>query len=215
MNVLIIGCGRVGSGLAATLARRGDTVTVVDPDPKALGRVGDHLQVTRVHGDAGDEAVLERAGIRRVDGLAAVTGSDELNAVIGRLAVARFGVPRVVARIYDPAKAEIYRRLGVQTIAPITWGTRRLAELLSLSELSPVASLGAGEVELIDVSVPALLAGHPVGELAIAGDTQVVALTRDGHTRLAPDPGSLLRAGDIVHVAVTSTARLESLLSQV
>jgi trk system potassium uptake protein len=212
MRILVIGCGRVGSRLAAALARRGDAVTVIDPDDAALARLGPHVRAARVHGDAGDEEVLLDAGIREVDGFAAVTGSDELNAVLGRLAATTFDVPRVVARIYDPAKAEIYRRLGVQTIAPTIWGARRLAELLTLSELTPVANLGTGEVEVVDVRLPALLAGRAVTELTIPGDTQVVAITRDGHTTLSPERSALLQAGDIVHVAVASMARLQAVL---
>jgi trk system potassium uptake protein len=213
MNIVVVGCGRVGSRLAATLTHRGDAVTVVDPDPAALARLGDHLAVHRIRGDAGDAAVLEQAGIRTADGLAAVTGSDERNAVIARLAATLFRVPRVVARIYDPAKAELYRRLGVQTVSPITWGADRLAELLTFSDLVPVASLGTGQVEIVEVRVPGLLDGRPVGELTLLGETMVVAITRDGVTALAPGLSALLRAGDVAHLAASSTARLEGLLA--
>jgi trk system potassium uptake protein len=212
MNIVIIGCGRVGSRLATVLLHRGDRIAVVDPDHAALQRLGDHLPVIRIHGDAGDAAVLEQAGVRSADGLAAVTGSDERNAVIARLAATVFHVPRVVARIYDPAKAELYRRLGVQTIAPIAWGVDRLAELLAYSELVPVASLGTGQVEMVDVRVPALLDGRPSDELNLPGETTVVALTRDGSTMLAPGPTTLLRSGDVAHLAAASTTRLEGLL---
>jgi trk system potassium uptake protein len=123
-----------------------------------------------------------------------------------------FRVPRVVARIYDPAKAEIYRRLGVQTIAPISWGADRLAELLTYSELVSVASLGTGQVEMIDVRVPALLDGRPCDELNLPGETVVVALTRDGTTTLSPGPTTVLRHGDVAHLAAASTTRLEGLV---
>jgi trk system potassium uptake protein len=214
VNVVIIGCGRVGSRLAATLADRGDAVTVVDQLSAALDRLGTRPGVTGVAGDGCDRAVLARAGVDRADGLAAVTGSDEVNAVVARLAATRLGVPRVVARIYDPAKAEIYRRLGVQTIAPITWGADRLAELLTHSELTPVASLGTGQVEIVEVTVPALLAGRPAGELTIPGETQVVAITRHGTTVLAGSTATPLEAGDIAHLAVTATTRLDALLGR-
>jgi trk system potassium uptake protein len=214
MNFLVIGCGRVGSRLAATLARRGDAVTVVDTAAVALDRFGAQHPGTRITGDGCDRDVLARAGIDRADGLAAVTGSDEVNAVVARLAATLFGVPRVVARLYDPAKAEIYRRLGVQTIAPITWGAERLAELLTHAELAPIASLGSGQVELVDAMVPALLHGRPAAELTIAGETQVVALTRHGVTSLVASQATLLEAGDVAHLAVTATTGLEALLGR-
>jgi trk system potassium uptake protein TrkA len=211
MNV-VVGCGRVGSRLATALALRGDSVTIIDPNPAALDRLGPQFRGQRVNGDGCDRGVLDRAGIERADGLAAVTGSDEINAVVGRLAATKFHVPRVVARIYDPAKADIYRRLGVQTIAPIVWGADRLVELLTFAELAPVASLGAGQVEIVDATVPALLDGRPAAELTVPGETTIVAITRHGTTILAAGPSTPLEAGDIVHVAVTATARLETLL---
>jgi trk system potassium uptake protein len=214
MHVIVIGCGRVGSGLARTLAHRGDAVTVVDVDPGAFTRLGRAFHGRRVTGDGGDRTVLERAGAAGADGLAAVTGSDEVNAVLARLATAALHVPRVVARMYDPAKAEIYRRLGVQTVAPVTWGVERLAELLTCSELTPVASLGAGQVEIVDATVPALLAGRPAAELAVPGESGVVAITRRGVTSLVADPATPLQAGDLLHVAVTPTARLDRLLGR-
>lgn len=212
MSTLIIGCGRVGGRLATIVSLRGHAVTVIDRDPTAFGRLAAGSAVDRVAGDAGDRSVLLRAGIERADRLAAVTGHDEVNAVLSRVAATEFGVPRVVARMYDPAKAEIYRRLGVQTIAPVTWGAERIAELLTMSELAPAASLGAGQVEIVDASVPALLAGRPAAELTAPGETQVVAITRSGVTRLCASPSTPLQEGDVVHVAVTSTARLEALL---
>lgn len=211
MNILVVGYGRVGARLTATLACRGESVTVVDLLQGALDRL-EQQQVTAVAGDGCDRSVLERAGIERADGLAGVTGSDEVNAVVARLAVTMFRVPRVVARLYDPAKAEIYRRLGIHTIAPVTWGADRLAELLTHSELSPVASLGTGQVEVVDATVPMLLDGRPAGELNIPGEAQVVAITRGGTTFLTGGAATGLEAGDVAHIAVTSTAHLGHIL---
>lgn len=217
MRVLVIGCGRVGAGLARTLALRGhDDVVVIDRDPEAFETLGPAFPGRTVVGDGLDRRVLVRAGIERTDGLAAVAGSDEVNAVLGRLATRVFGVPRVVARMYDPRQAEIYRRLGVRTISPVRWGIARMTELLSLSELEPVASLGAGEVEIVDAMVPALLDGRPLSELVVAGETQVAAITRRGRTFVPASSATVLEAGDTVHVAVlqASAGRLEALLGR-
>jgi len=213
MKIIIIGCGRVGSGLALSLSHRGHTVTVIDKDPSALEGLGSAFQGRTVHGGAFDRDVLLKAGIEHTDGVAAVTGSDEVNFVSARLAKQIFRVPRVVARLYDPRKAEIYRRLGLQTINPITWGIHRLAELLSFSHLDTILSLGSGEVDLIETEVPSLLTGRTVNELTLAGEIQVAALTRGGKTFL-PTLGTVFQEGDVVHLVVlaSSADRLKKLL---
>lgn len=213
MKIIIIGCGRVGSGLALSLSHRSHTVTVIDKDPSALEGLGSAFQGRTVHGGAFDRDVLLKAEIERADGVAAVTGSDEVNFVSARLAKQIFRVPRVVTRLYDPRKAEIYRRLGLQTINPITWGIHRLAELLSFSHLDTILSLGSGEVDLIETEVPSLLTGRTVNELTLAGEIQVTALTRGGKTFL-PTLGTVFQVGDVVHLVVlaSSADRLKKLL---
>lgn len=213
MSILVLGCGRVGSGLARELTGRGRDVTVVDVDADALERLGTGFRGEVVHGSALDRHVLVRAGIRDADGVAGVTGSDSINATVTRAARLQDHVPVVVARLYDPRKAEIYDRLGVRTIAPVTWGIRRIADLLTASEVQPIAGLGTGEVEVIDVTVPTLLAGRTGAELEIPGEIQVIAVTRHGRTFLA-STAVALEAGDLVHLAVAAhaTGRLSALL---
>src|SRR3990170_4359428 len=131
MRIIVVGCGRNGAGLAQHLSLRGHIVTVVDKDPVAFERLGAAFKGRTVVGVGFDRDVLHHAGIEKADGLAAVTSSDEVNVVAARLAREVFRVPRVVARVYDPRKAEIYQRLVVQTISPVALGTHRLAELLT------------------------------------------------------------------------------------
>ncbi|HHX65798.1 MAG TPA: potassium transporter TrkA [Chloroflexi bacterium] len=213
MNILVIGCGRMGAELAQTLDRHGHGVTVVDSDPDAFGRLGPGFNGRTVVGIGFDRDVLLDAGIERADGLAAVTTSDEANLVAARLAQQIFRVPRIVARVYDPSKAEIYRRLGLQTISPVTWGVNRIAELLSFSPLSTVISLGGGAVDLVEVGVSPLLVGRTVNDVTVLGEVHVVAISRGGHTFL-PTLGTGFREGDILHLAVmaTSVERLRSIL---
>jgi trk system potassium uptake protein TrkA len=212
MKILIVGCGRLGVGLAKTLELRRHAVTVVDKDPAAFGGLGAFKGQT-VEGSGIDREALLRAGIERADGLAAVTASDEVNVVVGRLAVQVFRVPRVVARLYDPRKAEIYRRLGLQTITPVAWGINRLAELLCYSRLDTLHSLGSGEVDLVEAEVPSLLVGRTTSEVVVPGEIQVVAISRGGRTFL-PLPGAVFHKGDLVHLAVigTSADRLKAIL---
>lgn len=213
MRILIIGCGRVGAGLAKTLVGGGHSVAVVDKDPLAFEQLGDKFKGQTISGIGFDREVLLKAGIERADGLAAVTSSDEANVVAARIARDIFHVPRVVARLYDIRQAEIYKRLGLQTIAPTGWGINRIADLLLYSPLEIVSSLGSGNVELVEAEVPQLLTGKTVRDLTVAGEIHVVAITRANKTFL-PTLGTIFREEDLLHLAVltTSTNRLKELL---
>jgi trk system potassium uptake protein TrkA len=213
VRILVIGCGRTGGGLARALDTAGHTVTVVDHDEAALDRLGPAFRGRGFVGVGFDREVLVRAGIERADGVAAVTGQDEVNAVVARLAGRRFRVPRVVARLHDPRKAQIYRRLSVQVIAPVDWGIQRAAELLTFSDVGELISLGTGQVDLVEVQVPHLLAGRRIDELTAPGEVLPVAVSRAGKTFI-PTAGTTMLDGDIVHLAVVaaSRARLASLL---
>jgi trk system potassium uptake protein len=213
MKIVVTGCGRTGSGLARVLDAAGHSVAVVDVDPAAFTRLSPAFGGTTVLGIGFDRDVLERAGIREADALAAVTGDDEVNAVVARLASRIFKVPRCVARLYDPRRAEIYRRLGVQVVAPVDWSIHRTADLLTFAQAGVVVSLGSGQVDLVDAEAPHLLEGRSVAEVTVAGEVMLVAISRAGRTFI-PTPASLLQGGDILHLAVVaaSRGRLESLV---
>ena len=159
-------------------------MTTVDIDPEAFERLGPGFAGRTVLGVGFDRDVLIQAGIERADGLAAMTSSDEANVVAARIAREVFKVPRVVARLYDPRKADIYKRLGLQTIQPVTWEIVRIAELLCHSQLDTIATLGYGDAEVMEADVPPLLEGRTVNELTVPGEIQVVALSRNGRTFL-------------------------------
>ncbi|MBI1880792.1 MAG: TrkA family potassium uptake protein [Chloroflexi bacterium] len=214
MKIIIIGCGRLGSGLAQTLNLRGHTIIAVDNDPAAFERLGPGFKGQTIMGVGFDRDVLLKAGIARADGLAAVTTSDEVNLVAARMASQFFRVPRVVARVYDPQKAEIYWRLGLQTITPITWGINRIAELLTFFPLHPTLSLGQGGVDLVEAEIPPLLIGRPVQEVTIPGEIHVVAISRGSQTFL-PTLGTVFQAGDLIHFAIlaASADRLKAILA--
>jgi trk system potassium uptake protein TrkA len=213
MRMIIIGCGRMGAGLAQALAQRGHTVTVVDNDPAAFEVLGPAFNGKTVAGVGFDRDVLLQAGIERADGLAAVTASDEANVVAARLARLVFRVPRVVARLYDPRKAEIYRRLGILTISTTTWGIQRIAQLLCYSDLDVVMSLSSA-VDLVQVNVPPLLVGRSTQALTVPGEVHLVAIDRAGKT-LLPTPETAFQEGDLLYMAVLaeSADRLKALLA--
>jgi trk system potassium uptake protein TrkA len=213
MKAIVIGCGRIGAGLAQTMSLQGHAVTVVDPDPSAFERLARGFKGEVVQGVGFDREVLLRAGIERADGLAAVTSSDEANVVAARIAREVFHVPRVIAQLYDPRKAEIYRRLGLQTVTPTTWGINRIADLLSYSGLDVIASLGSGEVDVVEAEVPPHVVGRMVSDVTIAGEVMVAAITRKGRSFL-PTLGAVFEEADRVHfvLSATSADRLRELL---
>jgi len=213
MRVIVVGCGMLGSALAQTLSLRGHAVTVVDNDPLAFERLGPSFRGQTVLGVGFDRDVLLKAGIERVDCLAAVTTSDDANVVAARMASQVFHVPKVIARLYDPRKAEIYKRLGLATVSPITWGINHIADLICYSPLETVVSLGS-EVDIIQAEAPPLLVGRTVRDLTVLGEIHVVSITRGGATFL-PTQSTAFQDGDLLHLAVLSTAaeRLKELLA--
>ncbi len=206
MKFIVIGCGRIGATLARTLALRGHTVTVMDRDPEAFERLGTAFKGRTVVGVAFDRDALLEAGIERTDGVALTTASDEANITAGRLAMQIFRVPRVVARVYDPRKAEIYRRLGLRTVSLVTWGVNRIADLLCYSDLDVVYSAGGGQVDVVVVEASPLLVGRTVRDLTVSGELVVIAITRGGDTFL-PTLGAVFQEGDELHLAVLATAK--------
>jgi trk system potassium uptake protein TrkA len=202
----------MGAGLAQMLSLREHAVTVIDKDDAAFERLGVAFNGLTMVGIGFDRAVLEKAGIARIDGFAAVTNSDEANIVIARLSREVFRVPRVVARVVEPRKAEIYRRLGLRTISTTIWGVNRIANLLTYTDLDAVFDLGS-EVELVEAETAPALAGRTVYDLTIPGELHVVSISRGGKTFL-PTSGAAFQAGDRVHFAVLagSADRLKSLI---
>jgi len=212
MKIIVVGCGQMGSALAQTLSLRGHTLTVIDKEVAAFERLGPAFKGQTVVGIAFDRAVLLEAGIERADGLASVTHSDEANIVVARLARELFRVPRVVARVVEPHKAEIYRRLGLQTISTTIWGVNRIANQLSYAEGNVLLDLWS-EVELVEVEILPNLAGRTVANLTIPGELHVVAVSRGGKTFL-PSGGTAFQSGDLAYCALlaASADRLKRLL---
>ncbi|MDH5293609.1 MAG: TrkA family potassium uptake protein [Acidimicrobiia bacterium] len=215
MRFVVVGCGRVGAGLVRQMAVSGHSVAVIDRNASAFDRLPAGFDGARIEAMALDESAWESAGVERCDGLAAVTGTDDVNAVVGRLAAKRFGVPRVVARMYDPVKADVYRRFGVHTVSPAAWAVSRLAALLLLVDVGTIASLGSGNLDLVEVVVPGAVAGARLGDLEMPGEIRAAAVTRTGRSFI-PDSGAHVHAGDIVTfvVSVAGAERLEAMMGR-
>jgi trk system potassium uptake protein len=213
MNVIIMGCGRVGEQLSLRMADEGHQVVVVDKEEAALARLPAHFRGRKVKGIGFDRDVLLEAGIQEAEAFAATSSSDNANIIAARIARTIFHVPRVVARLYDPRRAEIYRRLGLVTISSTAWGAERIRELLLFTDLDPLMTVGSGQVSLLALEVPPALVGRLVRQLTVPGEITVITLTREGVVQL-PTSGAEFQAGDMIHLAVLATAleRLESLL---
>ena len=204
MHVVIAGCGRVGSQLARTLSEDGHSVVVIDKNAAAFKRLGDNFTGTTLSGIVFDKQVLEDAGIKRAQAFVAVTSGDNSNVVSARTAKDRFGVERVVARIYDPDRASIYERLGLTTIASARWTAEAvLRELLPTGDRveGSVGPGGSGDVVMITVTVPRDVHAVPVSRIDLPGSAVLAAISRGGTTQL-PVSGAVLEGGDHVHLAV-------------
>jgi trk system potassium uptake protein TrkA len=129
MNIIVVGCGRLGIELALSL-QQNHVVTVIDKNAKAFDQLGLNFLGRTVQGEGLDQGVLKRAGIETADGLAAVTSSDNVNAIVARVAQDVFQVRHVVARLYNPRRAQVYAKLNLQTIAPSVWGAQQIERLL-------------------------------------------------------------------------------------
>lgn len=205
MNVIIMGCGRVGEQLTFLLSNEGHAVTVIDFDASALERLGPGFPGRKVLGVGFDHDVLVKAGIEQADAFAATSSSDNANIVAARIARNVFKVPRVVARLYDPRRAEIYQRLGLLTISSTTWGAERIRELLTHSDLDPILSFGSGDVCLLELEAPDQLAGKMVKHLTIPGEIDVIAITRQGRAFI-PLGGTELHSRDTLHIVLLTSS---------
>jgi trk system potassium uptake protein TrkA len=213
MKVIIMGCGRVGESTSRLLADEGHDIAVIDYDQTALDRLGPHFKGRTVLGVGFDRDVLIEAGIEQADAFAATSSSDSANIIAARIAHNVFHVPRVVARLFDPRRAEIYQRLGLVTISSTAWGAERIRELLTHADLDPVMTFGSGEVVMLTLEAPPQLVGRSVKHISVPGEIGVVAITREGQA-IMPVFGTEIRMGDTLHLSVlaSSMERIEILL---
>ena len=205
MKVIIVGCGRVGAYTAASLARLGHEVVVIDKDPDAFHLLPRGFSGRTIEGYAFERPILEDAGISEADALVAATSGDNTNAVVARVAKEVYRVPDVVSRIYDPQRAEIYRRYGIQTFAPTAWSAGRIIEFIVSGDIERENSFGNGEVQMIAAFVPEHFVGKPVNDLSVPGEIRPGLIVRMGRGML-PVSGTTFEKDDQVHALVHETA---------
>ena len=205
MRVIIGGCGRVGAHLATKIAFERHEVVVIDKDPLAFKRLGKSFDGTTIRGMVFDREVLEKAGMNRCDSYVAVTSGDNSNVVSATIAREIYRIPKVVARIFDPRRAEIYRRLGIQTVSSVTWAANEISNLVLFPHMVRDLALGDGEVQLVKASIPPRIAGRTIADLMIPGEVTPFAVVRAGRSFI-PASHEQLNEGDIIEVAVLASA---------
>ncbi|GAB4498066.1 MAG: potassium uptake protein TrkA [Anaerolineales bacterium] len=204
MNFIVIGCGRFGAELAYRLFTNGHQVAVVDSNPKAFNRLHPDFRGRTVEGDSLSADTLSRASADKANGVAVVTNSDTMNAVIGHTVRVHYpNVQQVIVRNYDPAMREMLEAFGLQLVSSTAWGAERVQELMIDPSFRAVFSAGNGEVEMYEMYISDKWDGMTVSDL-LAGCTEIVcsALTRAGRAEL-PASNMKLKKGDVLTVSAT------------
>ncbi|MGW9403603.1 potassium channel family protein [Arthrobacter sp. NPDC055585] len=214
-HYVIMGCGRVGAMLAHTLDNAGHSVAVIDQDPRAFRRLRPAFSGTRVNGVGFDRATLEQAGIEEAYAFAAVSSGDNSNILSTRVARETFHVPHVVARIYDPGRAEIYQRLGIPTVAAVRWSADQvLRRILPEQSINGDFRESSGRLILGELSLEPSWLGRPLHEVEAAAGVRIAYITRFGEGVL-PRADTSYQEGDVLHAMmhVERTAEISRVLS--
>jgi trk system potassium uptake protein TrkA len=205
VHIIIVGCGRVGSGLGVELTQQGHSVAIIDRNPKAFRRLPADWAGTTVVGSGFDRDDLETALAHEASALAAVTSGDNSNILTARIARETYNIPNVVARIYDPRRAQIYLRLGISTVATVSWTIDQVRHRLLPNDLESEWSDPTGGISLIERHLPERWAGKRLADLSVPGEITLVSVTRAGVARL--DFADLVgQDGDVLHLMATGGA---------
>jgi len=204
MSFIVVGCGRFGAELAYRLFKNGHQVVVVDANPKAFNRLHPDFRGRTVEGDSLSVDTLSRAAMDKADGVAVVTNSDTMNAVIGHTIRVHYpNVRQVIVRNYDPAMRDMLEAFGLQIVSSTAWGAERVQELMIDPSFRAVFSAGNGEVEMYEMVISEKWDGVTVSSLLDGcGEIVCAALTRAGRAVL-PSPNTQLARGDVLTVSAT------------
>jgi trk system potassium uptake protein TrkA len=205
VRVVIVGCGRVGILLTLELVRAGHEVAVIDKNPAAFDRLPPGFVAQTFVGLGFDRDILEEAGIKEADAFLAVSNGDNSNIVSARVAREHYHVPKVIARIYDPMRADIYERLNIPTVSTTRWGVKQMMLMLTHPRDEIRETLAAGDLFRMRVEVPPHLVGKAVSSLDVEGKVLVAGVDRGGRGFI-PVASSTFQAGDIAAVIVQKDA---------
>ncbi len=209
MHVVVLGCGRVGSELAARLDRDGHSVAIIDKNARAFSRLPLDYGGKKVEGIGFDREVLEEAGIKEAaqgGAFIAVSNGDNSNIVSARIAREHYRIGQVIARIYDPRRAEIYERLNIPTVASVRWSSQQIQFLLFHHKEELKETFAGGSLMHLQLQVPEHLIGSPVSSVESQGRVEVIGVDRGG-TGFLPVTGSTFQDGDVAHFVVSQEGR--------
>jgi trk/ktr system potassium uptake protein len=201
VHVVIMGCGRVGSTLARSLEDRKHTVSIIDSNPDAFRRLGPSFAGTKVTGIGFDQDVLERAGIDGADAFAAVSSGDNSNIIAARVARESFGIQQVVARIYDPGRAEVYQRLGITTVATVKWTADQVLRRILPAGAEPDFRDPSGTIRLDQVPVNESWIGQRTVKFQEQSGSRIAWIDRLGEGML-PKRDTVIQEGDLLHLVM-------------
>jgi trk/ktr system potassium uptake protein len=196
-----MGCGRVGSTLARSLEDRNHTVAVIDNNPDAFRRLGPSFNGDKITGYGFDQEVLTKAGIARADAFAAVSSGDNSNIIAARVARETFGIQQVVARIYDPGRAEVYQRLGITTVATVKWTADQVLRRLLPAGAEPDFRDPSGTIRLDQVPVSESWIGHRMIDFQEQSSSRIAWIDRLGEGML-PTRQTVIQEGDLLHLVM-------------
>jgi trk system potassium uptake protein TrkA len=214
VHVVIMGCGRVGSTLARGLEDRNHTVSVIDANPDAFRRLGPSFSGTKVTGMGFDQDVHDKAGIEKADAFAAVSSGDNSNIIAARVARETFGIQQVVARIYDPGRAEVYQRLGITTVATVKWTADQILRRILPAGAEPDFRDPSGTIRLDQVAVTEKWIGHRTVQLQDQSGSRIAWIDRLGEGML-PTRETVIQEGDLLHLVMReeNAERVHSVLN--
>ena len=201
VHVVIMGCGRVGSTLARSLEDRNHTVAIIDSEPDSFRRLGPSFNGDKITGYGFDQEVLQKAGIRRADGFAAVSSGDNSNIIAARVARETFGIQKVVARIYDPGRAEVYQRLGITTVATVKWTADQVLRRLLPVGAEPDFRDPSGTIRVDQVPVPESWIGQRTIHFQDQTRSRIAWIDRLGEGML-PSRETVIQEGDLLHLVM-------------
>jgi trk/ktr system potassium uptake protein len=205
VHIVIMGCGRVGAELTVQLAKAGHSVTIIDKRPDAFDRLPPGFEAKTIVGMGFDRDVLEEAGIKEAGAFVAVSNGDNSNIVSARVAREHYHVPKVVARIYDPRRADIYERLNIPTVASVRWAAKQIQYLLFHGREEMKETFAGGSLFHLQRDIPDHLVGKPISSIEEEGAIRVIGVDRGG-SGFIPTHSSTFQDGDVAHFVVARDA---------